>query len=75
MRAMKKVIKARLPRRGVFKRAFLSGMVADLSSGSLGTGYPYQSSLDALRSDWVRVGKDLDIVMTRAHGEAAKSER
>lgn len=60
-----------------FIQAALSavGALASFAPSPQITGYPHLSEMDALKSDWSRIGLDMRTVIERENGKIAKSEK
>ena len=53
-------------------RAFCSGLlsVLQITSAPLLYRYPYRTSAEGLRSDWQKIGQDIEVVMGKIQAEA-----
>lgn len=53
--------------------AALGSLASFAPSGGRSIQYPHSSECDALRSDWVRIGRDMKTVIERENEKAAKA--
>jgi hypothetical protein len=58
-------------------RDFIDGMLSVLktTSAPLLYRYPYRTSAEGLRSDWVQIGRDIESVMGRLGTESDDGQR
>jgi hypothetical protein len=62
------------------RRSFVNGLMRGIGSAGEVEQPPIvlsrrRNSLEAMRSDWVRVGRDLDTAISRVNGETSDTDR